>query len=105
MIQLRTLVPALAVAFILTAGLSAHEGHIHYVMGTVKTVSADHIVVTTTDAKTHKAKDVSVALNAKTRYRRGEASMAHATLKPGERVVVSVGDGKEPLKAVEIRLP
>ena len=94
-----TIVVAVAVA-----ALFAHEGHTHYVMGTIKTLDAGHIVVTTTDAKTHAEKAVDIALGPATKFRRGATVTDRSGLRTGERVVVSVGNGKEPLKASEVRV-
>jgi hypothetical protein len=79
--------------------LAAHEGHTHYVMGTIKSLDATHVVVTATDEKA-----VTVVLTPATRFRRGRAAAVRADLKVGERVVVNVGAGKTPLKAAEVRV-
>ena len=99
----RILTVATAVALLPAAAL-AHEGHTHYVMGTIKALDAGHIVVTTTDAKTHAEKTVDITLNAATKFRRGATMTDRSDLRSGERVVVSVGNGKEPLKASEVRV-
>lgn len=98
---------ALAVAVVvalLPSAAIAHEGHTHYVMGTIKALDAGQIVVTTVDAKTHAEKNVAIALSAATKFRRGATMTDRSGLRPGERVVVSVGNGKEPLKASEVRV-
>lgn len=87
-----------------TPAAFAHEGHVHRIMGTIKSLDGSHLVVATTDAKTHQEKDVDVAIDAKTKFRRGDNATTKDQLKSGERVVVNVGSGKEPLKAVEIRV-
>lgn len=87
-----------------TPAAFAHEGHAHRIMGTIKSVGGSHLVVATTDVKTHQPKDVDVTVDAKTRFRRGSSATTKEQLKTGERVVVNVGSGKEPLKAVEVRV-
>ncbi|MFL6235375.1 MAG: hypothetical protein ACJ76N_19725 [Thermoanaerobaculia bacterium] len=76
----------LALTFLLLAAAAlAHEGH-HHVMGTIKTVAADHIEVTTKGGKS-----VTVPLAAETKYFKGKETAAKADLKVGERVVVDLG--------------
>lgn len=82
----------------------AHEGHQHRLMGTIKSIGATQLVLVTTDAKTKQEKEVNVALTPKTRFRRGDTTMQRDALKEGERAVVTVGDGKDPLKATEVRV-
>ena len=87
-----------------SAGLRAHGGHIHTIMGTIKALDATRVDVVTTDEKTHVQKPVAIGLTAKTRYLRGTVVVQRSELVLGERAVVSVGDGKPPLKATEIRV-
>jgi hypothetical protein len=93
-----------ALAILSSAPAFAHEGHVHRLMGTIKSLDGSHLVVATTDAKTHQEKDVDVAIDTKTKFRRGSNATTKEQLKTGERVVVNVGSGKEPLKAVEVRV-
>jgi hypothetical protein len=88
---------ATAAACLATAVATAHEGHDHKIMGTISAISADRIEVKDTDARI-----VSISLNAKTKVLRGKTAIKVADLKEGERVVVNVGPGKEPLTAKEI---
>ena len=89
---------------LLPVGAFAHPGHTHMVMGTIKALDATHIVVETTDAKTHATKPVDIALTDATRYRRGNAATQRSALKPGERVVVSYTEAKDVLTASEVRV-
>jgi len=82
----------------------AHAGHEHHVLGTIKAIDAAHIVVQTTDEKTRETKAVAIALNDSTKIRRGDEAANRSDLRVGERVVVSVGTGKAPLKATEVRV-
>ncbi len=83
---------------------AAHAGHEHHVLGTIKSIDATKIVVQTIDDKTHEQKSVPIALNGATKIRRGDEAASRSDLHVGERVVVSVGTGKEPLKASEVRV-
>ena len=83
---------------------AAHAGHEHHVLGTIKSIDATRIVVQTTDEKTHEQKAVAITLNGSTNIRRGDDVASRSDLRVGERVAVSVGTGKEPLKATEIRV-
>jgi translation initiation factor IF-1 len=67
------------------AGLLAH-GHGH-VQGTVNSIDAAKI-----DVKTEDGKSRQVTLTGKTKYVRGEAAAKLADVKPGERVVVHLGE-------------
>ena len=77
----------------------AHEGHEHKIMGTISAVSANRLEVKATDGKT-----VTIALTDKTKLRWGKTTVVLADLKVGQRVVVSVGSGKEPLSATEVQI-
>src|SRR5206468_2512165 len=71
----------LALALVAPLPAFAHEGHEHKLMGTIKAVDATHLVLVTTDAKTHQEKTVNVAFNAKTKFRRGEDTLDRGALK------------------------
>lgn len=85
-------------------GAAAHAGHEHHVLGTIKSIDATRIVVQTVDDKTHEQRAVAIALNGATKIRRGDEAASRSDLRVGERVAVSVGTGKEPLKASEVRV-
>ena len=68
----------------------AHEGHAHKVMGTVSMVHENHL-----DVKDAKGKVTTVALDAKTKIRRGKAVAALADIKVGDRVVVTTLETKD----------
>ncbi|HEY7442846.1 MAG TPA: hypothetical protein VH701_10540 [Vicinamibacterales bacterium] len=77
----------------------AHGGHVHKVMGTVTAQENNQLHVRTQDGKT-----VTIVLNDKTAVLRGKAKLDLTAVKPGERVVVDIGDGKAPATAREIKL-
>ena len=88
-------------AVILLVGRAgAHEGHAHKVMGTVSTIDAHHVEVTTTTG----AKE-SYPLTPETKCLKGKASANLADIKVGTRVVLSIveRDGKK--SVTEILLP
>ena len=90
---------ALAAALALPAYARAHEGHAHKVMGTITTHQENHLEVKTKDGKT-----VTITLNDKTSIVRGTDKLDPTALKPRERVVVDVGNGKAPMIAREVKL-
>jgi hypothetical protein len=90
---------ALAAALALPAYARAHEGHAHKVMGTITMRHENHLEVKTKDGKT-----VTITLNDKTSIVRGTDKLDPSALKPGERVVVDVGNGKAPMTAREVKL-
>jgi hypothetical protein len=93
------LVLGLIMAFALSPTLSAHDGHDHKIMGVVSNVHENHLEVKAKDGKTS-----AITLNAKTKIVRGKSPLAVTDIKVGDRVVVNVGNGKEPLVAKEVQL-
>ena len=83
-----------ALALLLPALALAHTGHVHKVTGTVTLRQARQVQV-----RTQEGKLVIVTLNDKTTFERGTKKVTQAALEVGHRVVVDVGDGKEPLVA------
>jgi hypothetical protein len=69
------------------------------VMGTIAARHENHLEVRTKDGKT-----VTITLNEKTSVVRGKEKSSLEALKPGERVVVDVGNGKAPMTAREVKL-
>ena len=93
---------ALAAVILLVLGiqkLSAHDGHTHTVMGTVTERQEHHLQVATTNGKT-----VTITLNEKTKVLRDKQVLTAAAILVGQRVVVDVGNGKEPLVARQVKL-
>ena len=90
---------ALAAALAVPAYARAHEGHAHKVMGTITMRHENHLEVKTKDGKT-----VLITLNEKTSIVRGKQKIDLDALKPGERVVVDIGNGKAPITAREVKL-
>ena len=77
----------------------AHEGHAHKVMGTVVSITADLIEVTTPEGKKE-----SLALTAKTAFKKDKMVAAAKDVAVGTRVVLSVveKDGKKSVTEVMI---
>jgi hypothetical protein len=90
---------ALVAALAVPAYARAHEGHAHKVMGTITMRHDNRLEVRTKDGKT-----VTITLNEKTSVVRGKQKADLDALKPGERVVVDVGNGKAPMTAREVKL-
>ena len=67
-------------------------------MGTIVSVTAKQIVIKTTDGPEKTAEIVAL-----TTLHKGKDKGAQADLKAGLKVVLNVGDGKEPLKAKDIQ--
>ena len=96
----RLLLMALAVfsLVLMPAALRAHGGHGH-VMGNVKEVKADRLLVVTTEGKS-----VEVQLTAKTRYLRDKVAAKASELTAGMRVVVDTEEVSGKTVAVEVQL-
>lgn len=94
--KLRSLALLTALAVLAApAVLWAHgKGH---VMGTVAAVDATHLEIKTKEGKT-----VTVTLNDKTKYKKGDAEGASADVKPGMKVSVHLADDGS---AGEVHLP
>jgi hypothetical protein len=96
----RRIAIAAALTLLLGAGaVWAHDGHTHTVMGTVTSIQPQRLEVKTNDGKT-----VTIVLNDKTTFVRGAEKLTPADLAAGQRVVVDVGNGKEPLTARGVKL-
>ena len=95
----RTIVLGALAALAFPLLLEAHEGHAHQVLGTVSSIGAEALEVKATDGKT-----VRITLNAATKFTRGKTKVTPADVQVGERVVVDVGTGKEPLVANAVQL-
>lgn len=80
---------SLVFALLLAASAFAHAGH-HHVLGTVKQLNGDALIVHTTAGA-----DTTVMLTKTTVYKRGEAAATRADVVPGVRVVIDLTtDGK-----------
>lgn len=90
---------AVVLALLVPAGLLAHEGHTHKVMGTISALDGDHLTVKTTDGKT-----AMVMLDAKTSIARGTTKLDRTALKAGERVSIDAAEEKGMLMAEAIKL-
>jgi hypothetical protein len=94
------------VAFVGSTRLEAHKGHDHMLMGTLTMVAPDHVMVKVTDPKTKQDSLKTVAMKPDTKVLRGMPGTPAkaADLTTGARVIVNIGEGKEPLSAKEIHL-
>jgi hypothetical protein len=84
-----------AAVFLSFSGATLAHGGMDHVMGTVKSVSATSLTVTTKGGK-----DVEVQLDAETRF---EGASSAAGLKPGQRVVVHAKKAGEGLHAETVK--
>jgi hypothetical protein len=90
----------------LATQVQAHKGHDHMLMGVLTMVAPDHVMVKVTDPKTKQESVKTITTNPKTKILRGmPGTPAKSTdLTTGSRIVVNVGEGKEPLSAKEIHI-
>jgi ribosomal protein S1 len=93
--RINTLVVVVVVCF---HTLALAHGDRPHVMGTVKALDAQQIVVQTKEGKT-----ISIHLNEATKYRKEKATATRADLKVGDRVVVHATSEGDTLTASEIR--
>jgi translation initiation factor IF-1 len=87
---MRKTVSLFIAALWIAAIASAHGGHAHQVLGTIKEVNAAHMVVITKEGK-----EVTVHLTEKTKYEKAGDAATRKDLAPGARVSVYLeNDGK-----------
>ena len=79
-----TLVAVLAFIPFATSAPQAHPGHEQKVMGTVTMTAPDHVMLKNTDGQ-----NVTVVINAGTKFARAKKPMKAADMKVGMRVVIS----------------
>ena len=89
----------LTLALVAPAAARAHDGHAHKVMGTVDSVSGNHVMVKTTDGKT-----VMVMLDAKTKITQGKTKVLASALKVGDRLVAEGPEQKAMIMATTVKL-
>ena len=96
----RLIIAALfAVMVLAPAAAQAHAGHSEKVMGTVASITGNHVMVKTTAGKT-----VMVMLDAKTKITRGKETLKAEGLKVGDRLVAEGPLEKDMLTATAVRL-
>ena len=92
---------ALLVALALPAGLAAHEGHEHKVMGTVTQVHSTD-TGSQVEIKTTAGETVVLTVDAQTRFLKGKAAAALKDVEAGSRVVAKTTTEGKTTKASEI---
>lgn len=81
---------AFILAALLTANVFGHAGEVHTILGTVKTLHQDHIVVTDKNGK-----QITAVFAKTTKYWKGKTKATRADVKVGSRVSVELSkDGK-----------
>lgn len=96
----KQLVLVAAVALVLAApAIWAHDGHVHTIMGTVTALDAKVIKV-----KTPSGEVLSIALTGKTSVLRAKRKVPIGDVRVGQRVVVDIGNGEDPLIARAIQV-
>ena len=101
------LVAAVAVlTLFISTPVEGHKGHDHLVMGTLTMVASDHVMVKVTDPKTKQESVKTIKMTPTTKILKGTPATAAKPVEliVGNRIVVNVGEGKEPLAAKEIRI-
>ena len=87
---MRKTVSLFVVALFISAAVFAHDGHVHQILGTVKEVQGEQMVVTTKDGK-----EVTVHLTEKTKFEKAGDPATRKDLTAGARVSVHLeNDGK-----------
>lgn len=94
----RFLLVALAFTVLASTQPLAHPGHDHKLLGTVTAIDGNKVSMKTTEGKTE-----TFLVTPLTSFKRGKQKGAQTELKVGLKVVVNVGDGKEPLKAKDVQ--
>ena len=98
--MIRRIALVAAVTLVLAApAVGAHDGHDHIIMGTVTALDAKHLKV-----KTPSGEVLSIAMIDKTMTTRDKKKIAFEEVQVGHRVAVNIGNGEDPLIAVEIQV-
>ncbi|HEX2122446.1 MAG TPA: DUF5666 domain-containing protein [Thermoanaerobaculia bacterium] len=95
--KLHRLIITSIVALAIAATAFAHGGHKHQFLGTVKALSENQLVVTTTEKR-----DVTFTLTEKTTYSRGTSAATRNDLQEGVRVSVYVENDGRTARTVKI---
>ncbi|MFN2444354.1 MAG: hypothetical protein ABR606_01990 [Vicinamibacterales bacterium] len=85
--------------FVTGGAAIAHPGHSHKIMGTVTGHHETHLMVKTTGGD-----ELTIEINAKTKLVRAKKAAKVEDIKIGQRVVIDIGSGDDPLIAQEIVL-
>lgn len=94
----------LTVALVASPYVWAHEGHAHKMMGTVTARQDNRLEIKSVDGKSS-----TITLDEKTKILRGKSKVSAQDINPGDRVVVTATekkdpDGKATMLATEVRL-
>jgi hypothetical protein len=102
----RTVMMAVFAGLVGSVGLQAHKGHDHLLKGTLSSVAANKVTVKVVDPKTKQETEKTIAVTPDTKVLKGVPGTAAkaSDLTIGEKVVVNIGEGKEPLSAKEIHI-
>ena len=95
----RLLLVTMGVVVVFALAAKAHDGHAHMVMGTITASDAKHI-----ELRTPSGEQLSIALTGKTIVTRDKRKVALSEVQKGRRAVVNIGNGADPLTAVEIQV-
>lgn len=90
---------ALAGALLAARPAAAHEGHRHQAMGTVASIDAARVVVSTTDGARR-----AFALSPATKFLRGRTEVRREEVETGERAVILYETRSGVDDALEVRL-
>ena len=93
----KTLILLIAAITLSAAAAFAHQGVEHTVLGTIKELSAEHMVITRKDAK-----EVRILLTRDTKYTKGKAAAKHSDLAVGTRVSIEVEEDAKTAVSVKI---
>jgi hypothetical protein len=89
----------LVAALAIPAAARAHDGHAHKVMGTIESISGNHVTVKTTDGKT-----AMVMLDSKSKITQGKTKVKASALKVGDRIVAEGTEQKDMMLAATVQL-
>lgn len=93
------LVATIGLALMVLGVAAAHDGHSHFVMGTITAADAKQI-----ELRTPSGEHLSIAVNAKTVVTHNKRKVAFTEVQKGRRAVVNIGNGEDPLIAREIQV-
>jgi hypothetical protein len=89
----------LVAALAIPVAVRAHDKHVHKVMGTIESISGNHVTIKATDGKT-----VMVMLDTKSKITRGKTKVEASALKVGDRLVAEGKEQKNVILAATVKL-
>ena len=94
---MRKIVAVMILVSMIASVAAAHNGHIHHVLGTVKSVGAEKMVLTKTDGR-----EMTVLLTKSTRFEKVKKAAKRSDVRVGSRISVDLANDSRTAVAIRI---